>query len=60
METSNWYEALYKPGWAPPLWVFGVVWSILYPIIVSVCFIPYLVWVITATALQTYIAVNNR
>ena len=131
MDTTNWYEALNKPTWAPPPWVFGTVWSILYPIIiavniyvihvflngkiglfvaipfwlnlffnviftplqfglrnnvlatidiylvlvtiiwamiiiwpvskiVSVAFIPYLIWVIVATVLQTYIAFNNR
>lgn len=29
----SWYEALVKPGWAPQANVFGVMWSILYPII---------------------------
>ena len=30
----NWYEELLKPSWAPPAPVFGIVWSILYPIII--------------------------
>ncbi len=30
----SWYEELAKPAWAPPAPVFGVVWSILYPIII--------------------------
>ena len=30
----NWYEELAKPAWAPPAPVFGIVWSILYPIII--------------------------
>jgi tryptophan-rich sensory protein len=31
----NWYEELAKPAWAPPAPVFGIVWSILYPIIIA-------------------------
>jgi benzodiazapine receptor len=30
MNTSNWYEELIKPSWAPPNWLFGTVWSVLY------------------------------
>jgi benzodiazapine receptor len=33
METYQWYESLNKPFFAPPPWLFGVAWSILYPII---------------------------
>ncbi|MBN2405863.1 MAG: tryptophan-rich sensory protein [Coriobacteriia bacterium] len=29
----TWYETLAKPSWAPQASVFGIVWSILYPII---------------------------
>jgi tryptophan-rich sensory protein len=28
-----WYAALLKPQWNPPGWVFGLVWSLLYPAI---------------------------
>jgi benzodiazapine receptor len=33
MQTQEWYQTLIKPTWAPPVWVFGQVWSILYFII---------------------------
>lgn len=130
MDTTSWYRLLIKPSWAPQEWVFGTVWSILYPIIIAVnvyvvilltkgkinvavaipfwlnlffnviftplqfglrhnvlamvdiylilativwaivvifpiskiaalAFVPYLIWVAIATALQTYIAFRN-
>lgn len=33
MNTYNWYSQLIKPTWAPPSWLFGPVWSLLYGII---------------------------
>ena len=36
MDTTSWYRSLNKPNWAPQEWVFGTVWSILYPIIIAV------------------------
>jgi tryptophan-rich sensory protein len=28
--SYNWYSQLLKPTWAPPSWLFGPVWSVLY------------------------------
>lgn len=30
MQTELWYQTLIKPSWAPPAWLFGPVWSVLY------------------------------
>lgn len=31
--TASWYSNLIKPTWAPPSWLFGPVWSVLYLLI---------------------------
>lgn len=33
MPAYNWYSQLIKPTWAPPAWIFGPVWTVLYAII---------------------------
>ncbi len=33
MNSYNWYSTLIKPSWAPPSFLFGPVWSILYILI---------------------------
>lgn len=30
MNTYDWYATLTKPSWAPPSWLFGPVWTLLY------------------------------
>lgn len=43
MQEAQWYEMLVKPEWAPPAWVFGPVWTVLYAIIfVSFGYVAYL------------------
>jgi tryptophan-rich sensory protein len=32
-DSYLWYQALVKPDWAPPSWLFGPVWTFLYVII---------------------------
>jgi tryptophan-rich sensory protein len=42
-ESYTWYQTLIKPTWAPPSWLFGPVWSILYTIIlISFSYVGYL------------------
>jgi len=31
--TYSWYQTLIRPFWAPPSWLFGPVWTVLYTII---------------------------
>ncbi len=39
---TGWYATLIKPEWAPPAWIFGPVWSLLYIIIgISFAFVFY-------------------
>jgi tryptophan-rich sensory protein len=33
MNTQIWYSQLIKPSWAPPSWLFGPVWTVLYAMI---------------------------
>lgn len=42
MQSYNWYSTLIKPEWAPPAWLFGPVWSVLYAIIaISFGYVAY-------------------
>lgn len=42
-DTLSWYQSLDKPSWAPAENVFGIVWSLLYPIIFAAN-----IWIIIA------------
>lgn len=45
MDTYNWYSQLIKPSWAPPAWLFGPVWTVLYILIaISFSYVVYLAW----------------
>jgi tryptophan-rich sensory protein len=45
MPTTTWYATLIKPSWAPPAWVFGPVWTVLYTIIaISFGYVFYKIW----------------
>jgi len=37
MKAYTWYSQLIRPMWAPPSWIFGPVWSVLY-ILIAVSF----------------------
>lgn len=37
MNAFNWYSQLIKPLWAPPAWLFGPVWTVLY-ILIAISF----------------------
>jgi translocator protein len=43
MQSYEWYQQLIKPNWAPPPWLFGPVWSVLYTLIaISFSYVFYL------------------
>lgn len=37
MDSFNWYSQLVKPTWAPPAWLFGPAWTVLY-ILITISF----------------------
>jgi tryptophan-rich sensory protein len=39
--AGEWYEALARPSWTPPNWVFGPVWGVLYLAIAAAGFIAW-------------------
>jgi benzodiazapine receptor len=45
METYTKYQELIRPTWAPPSWIFGPVWSLLYSVIfITYSYVAYLWW----------------
>ena len=69
MPWIEWYNSLTKPSWTPAPATIGLIWQILYPIImvtlwpyhkwVAVAQVPYFVWVSLATVLQLSITLMN-
>ena len=58
----NWYAGLAKPGWTPPNWIFGPVWSVLY---FSMAIAAWLVWqkgsaLVPLTLFGVQLALNVR
>ena len=42
-QAYNWYSTLIKPSFAPPAWVFGPVWTVLYVLIaISFGYVAYM------------------
>jgi len=45
MNYSEYYSMLEKPFYAPPDWVFGVAWGIIYPLIaIAAIYLTYLIY----------------
>jgi tryptophan-rich sensory protein len=43
IQTASWYAGIIKPSWAPPSYLFGPVWTVLYAIIaVTFIYVVYL------------------
>ena len=51
---NEWYQNLNKPSWAPQEQVFGIVWSILYPIIFAVNF--YVLYLFLQNKISLFVA----
>jgi translocator protein len=41
VEPGSWYQALEKPPWTPPSWLFGPVWTLLY---IAIAVAGWLAW----------------
>jgi len=53
--TFNWYQELIKPDWAPPAFLFGPVWSVLY-LLIAISF-GYIFYKIYKNEIPKYIAI---
>lgn len=54
MNTTDWYHQLNKPSWAPADNVFGIVWSVLYPVIIAVN--VYIIYAISKGKINLWVA----
>ncbi|WP_417483640.1 TspO/MBR family protein [Maricaulis salignorans] len=54
METRDWYAQLKRPAWAPPAWLFGPVWSVLY-LIIAISF-GFVFWLAFAGSISLWLA----
>ncbi|MBI4407527.1 MAG: tryptophan-rich sensory protein [Candidatus Kerfeldbacteria bacterium] len=45
MDIPSWYAQLIKPWWAPPTWLFGPAWTVLY-VLIAISFgkVFWMVW----------------
>jgi tryptophan-rich sensory protein len=54
--VAGWYQTLAKPGWTPPDWVFGPVWSMLYLLMAIAAWLVWrrAVWSVSRAALTLF------
>jgi tryptophan-rich sensory protein len=50
-EVGGWYRTLHRPGFAPPDWVFGPVWSLLY---LLMAIAAWRVWITPASPMRSW------
>ncbi|WP_417496691.1 TspO/MBR family protein [Maricaulis sp.] len=54
MKIKPWYAQLNKPAWAPPAWLFGPVWAVLY-FIIAISF-SFVFWLALNGAISPWLA----
>jgi translocator protein len=54
---AQWYACLNKPWWAPPSWLFGPVWTLLYAMMATAAWLVWRQggWAATAPALAMFV-----
>lgn len=57
---AEFYQSVALPSWAPPEWLFGVAWGIIYPLfIAATIYIAYRVWKRSASAAMVWALIVN-